>query len=196
MPITYTNRKGVTYHLCRTVTKTGKPRDVFAREPRGEPVDEVPEGWRISESVNGIVSLVKPRPSQILPEELAAVEAALGQHPRARNYRVADKRDRIEVYERVGPDAAELVAGLPGLGLEMPGMVDRLRADLDRSAQFTPVLRFILADATKRTFRVERMCYRSSVDGWLDVHHWGPVDRLARDWIPRLGTDAFFELYG
>jgi hypothetical protein len=196
MPITYTNRKGTTYHLCRTATKTGKPRYVFAREPRGEPVDEIPEGWRISESVNGVVSLVKPRPSQILPEELAAVEAAVGRHPKARNYRVVDKRDRIEVYERVGPDADELVAGLPGLGLEMRRMVDRLRAVMDSSAQFTPILRFILIDAAERTFRVERMCYRSSVDGWLDVHQWGPVDRLARDWIPRLGTDRFFESYG
>jgi hypothetical protein len=196
MPITYTNRKGVTYHLCRTATRTGKPRYVFAREPRGELVEEIPEGWQISESVNGVVSLVKAQPSQILPEEVAAVEAAVGRHPKARDYRVAVKRDRIEVYERVGPDAAELVAGLPGLGLEMRGMVDRLRADMDRSAQFTPVLRFILIDAAKRTFHVERMCYRSSVDGWLDVHQWGPVDRLTRDWIPRLGTDRFFELYG
>jgi hypothetical protein len=196
MPITYTNRKGVTYHLCRTVTKTGKPRYVFAREPKGEPVDEIPEGWWLSESVNGVVSLVKAQPSQILPDEVAAVEAAVGRHPKARNYRVADKRDRIEVYERVGPDAGDLVAGLPGLGLEMRGIVDRLRADMDRHAQFTPILRFILIDAAERIFRVERMCYRSSVDGWLDVHHWGPVDQLARDWIPRLGTDAFFELYG
>ena len=195
MPITHINRKGVTYTLCRTTTKTGKPRYVFAREPRGEPVEEIPEGWRISESVNGVVSLVKPRPSQILPEELAAVEAAVGRHPKARDYRVADKRDRIEVYERVGPDPGDLVAGLPGLGLEMRRMVDRLRAVMDSSAQFTPVLRFILIDAPKRTFRVERMCYRSSVDGWLDVHQWGPVERLAREWIPKLGSDAFFGVF-
>jgi hypothetical protein len=114
MPITYTNRKGVTYHLCRTATKTGKPRYVFAREPRGEPVEEIPEGWRISESVNGIVSLVKAQPSQILPEELAAVEAAVGRHPGARDYRVADKRDRIEVYERVGPVRPSWLRASPG----------------------------------------------------------------------------------
>jgi hypothetical protein len=36
MPITYTNRKGVTYHLCRGVTKTGKPRYYFAREPKSD----------------------------------------------------------------------------------------------------------------------------------------------------------------
>ncbi len=34
MPITYTNRKGVTYTLCRGETKTGKPRYYFSRTPR------------------------------------------------------------------------------------------------------------------------------------------------------------------
>jgi hypothetical protein len=165
MPITYTNRKGVTYHLCRIVTKRGNARYVFAREPKGEPLEEIPEGWRISESVNGIVSLVKDRPSQVMPEELAAVEAAVERHPKAGNYRVAAKRDRIRVYERVGPDAGELLAGLQKLGMGIDHRVDQVEAVLDRWAQFTPVLRFILADAEQRTFRVERMCYRSSVDG-------------------------------
>ncbi|MDY6878588.1 MAG: hypothetical protein SWK90_20615, partial [Chloroflexota bacterium] len=174
--MTYTNRKGVTYYLRRTITKTGKPRYVFAREPKGELVEQIPEGWRISESVNGIVSLVKDRPAQILPQEVAAVEAAVAHHPKSRNYRVAVKHNRIEVYERVGPDADELLAGLAEMGFGMSRMsrrFDRLRADMDRRAQFTPVLRFILADAEQRTFRTERWCYRGSIDDWLDVHQEG-----------------------
>ena len=192
MPVSYNNRKGVTYYLCRTITKTGKPRYVFAREPKGEPLEEIPEGWRISESVTGIVSLVKDHPGKILPEETAAVEAAVDRHPKSRDYRVAVKRDWIEVYERVGPDAEEVVAGLSGFGFESIRQIEQVRDFLDRGAQFSPVLRFILVDAAQRIFRVERMCYRSSVDGWLDVHQRGPVERLAREWVPRLGTDAFF----
>jgi hypothetical protein len=195
MPVSYTNRKGVTYHLCQTLTKTGKPRYVFARELMGEPLEEIPDGWRINESVNGVVSLVKDRPGKILPEETAAVEAAVERHPKSRNYRVTVKRDRIEVYERRGPDAEELVAGLSGFGFESIRQIEQVRDILDQSAQFSSVLRFILVDAAQRTFRVERMCYRSSVDGWLDVHQWGPVDRLAREWIPKLGTDAFFVVF-
>ena len=91
MSVTYTNRKGRTYHLCQGVTKTGKPRYYFARESKGEAVEEIPAGFRISESVNGIVSLVRDRPPQIRPEEVAAVEAALRRHPKSRNYRVAVK---------------------------------------------------------------------------------------------------------
>jgi len=195
MPVTYTNRKGVTYTLCQGVTKTGKPRYYFARQPKGEPVDEIPQGWRISESVNAIVSLVKDRPQQISPEEIAAVEAAIQRHPQARNYRVSVKNERIEIYELVGPDPDRLISDLGEIGMLFRGKEDKLRAILGRSAQFTPVLRFTLADRELRTFYAQRWCYRGSIDDWIHVGATGPVHRLARQLIPTLGTDRFFELY-
>jgi len=197
MSVTHTNRKGVTYYLRRTVTKTGRPRYVFSREPKGELVEQIPESWRISESVNGIVSLVKDRPAQILPQELAAVEAVVARHPKSHNYRVAVKHNRIEVYERIGPDADEVLSIFTEMGLGAPGMrhrIQELRSDMDRRAQFTPVLRFVLTDAEQRTFHTERWCYLGSIDDWIYVGTTGPVDRLARQWIPRLGTDALFEV--
>src|SRR6266699_7181737 len=102
MPINYTNRKGLTYTLYRGQTKTGKPRYYFGRPGQGqaELVSELPPGFTISESVNGVVSLVKDRPSLIQPEEVAAVEGAVKRHPEARRYRVAIKHDRIEIYEQ------------------------------------------------------------------------------------------------
>lgn len=41
MPVTYTSRKGITFHLCRGATKTDKTRYYFARQPKGEPVEEI-----------------------------------------------------------------------------------------------------------------------------------------------------------
>ena len=193
MPITYTNRKGITYYLCQGVTKTGKPRYYFAREPKGEPVEEIPEGFRISESVNGRVSLVRDRPMQILPGEIAAVEAALGKHLRARNYRISVKHDRIEIYELVGPGAEDLISALARQGLGTPDLADRIRAEIERYGQFTPVLRFILADKERRTFRAEKVLYLD--DDWIDVGSRGSVDRLARQLIPTLGTEAFFDWF-
>ena len=108
LPVTYTNRKGITSYLCRSVTKTGRSRYFFAHEPRGEPVEETPEGYKIGESANGLVFLKKDRPAQILPAEVAAVEAAVKRHPKSPNYRVSVKHDRIEIHERIGPDAEEL----------------------------------------------------------------------------------------
>src|SRR5437660_9207418 len=112
MPVSYTNRKGLTYMLYRGQTRKGKPRYYFGRpgQGQGEPVTEIPPGFTISESVNGVVSLVKDRPSLIQPEEVAAIEEAVQQHPEAHRYRVAVKQDRIEIYERVGPDYADLIS--------------------------------------------------------------------------------------
>lgn len=197
MPVTYTNRKGVIYYLCQGRSKTGKPRYYFARELKGEPLEAIPQGWKIQESPNGIVSLVRDRPAQIRPEEVAVVDVTLRRHPKAGNYRLAVKGKQIEVYERVGPDADELAAALGkhGMGALVAARMDALREVMDEDTRFTSVLRLILVDPGRRIFRVQRMCYLGSVDDWIDVDLEGALDRLARKVIPTLGTDAFFELW-
>jgi hypothetical protein len=194
MAIKYTNRKGFTFHLCKGVTKTGKPRYFFARDLKGELVERIPDGYTISESVNGVVSLVKAHPGLIHPREVAIVETLLNRHPKSHNYRVSVKRDRIEMYERVGLDANDLIRIVGSDALD-PGMRERIDNEMERYSQFTPVLRLILGDADERIFSVQRMCYRSWVDGWLDLHESGNIESLARRLIPCLGTDAFFELF-
>ena len=198
MPVSYTNRKGMTYILYRGQTRTGLPRYYFGRpgQSQGEPVTEIPPGYTISESVNGVVSLVKDRPALIQPEELAAVEAVVQEHPEARRYRVAVKGNRIEIYEQVGPDYNALVNELHLPVLSRPGLAEELRALEESHAHYTPVLRFTLLDPKQRLFSVERMCYLGSIDGWLELHgQTGPVAELARALIPTLGTEQFYELW-
>ncbi len=198
VPVSYTNRKGQTYTLYRGQTRTGKPRYYFGREGQGqgEPVTELPAGYTISESVNGVVSLVKERPSLIQPEEVAAVEAAVQRHPEAHRYRVVVKGKRIEIYERAGPDYVALVRELHIPGLSRPDLDEELRDLEERHARYEPVLRFNLLDPAERRFGVERMCYRGSIDGWLELMLTaGPVAELARELVPTLGTDEFFELW-
>jgi hypothetical protein len=195
--VSYTNRKGLRYTLYRGQTKTGKPRYYFSRtgQGQGEPVTELPAGFTISESVNGVVSLAKDRPSLIQPEEVAAIEAVVQQHPEARHYRVAVKHDRIEVYEQAGPDYDALLGELHIAGLSRPGLAERLQAEEERYAHYTPVLRFTLLDPTQRRFGAQRMCYLGSIDGWLELGQTGPVATLAHALIPTLGTDRFYELW-
>ena len=76
-----------------------------------------------------------------------------------------------------------------------PEGVERLREGRDRRAQFTPVMRFILADAERRTFYAQRWCYLGSVDDWIVVGPGGRVEKLARELVPNLGTDRYFELF-
>ena len=198
MPVSYTNRKGQTYMLYRGQTKAGKPRYYFGRigKSQGEPVMELPDGFTISESINGVVSLVKDRPSLILPEEEAIIETAVQQHPEARRYRVAVKHDQIDIYEQVGPDYDALLSELHMGNLSSPGLAKRLQAMEERHASYTPVLRFVLLDPTQRRFGAQRMCYLGSIDGWLELRQTGgSVAKLARELIPTLGTDEFFELW-
>jgi hypothetical protein len=199
MPIAYINRKGVTYYLCEGRTKTGKPRYYFAREPKGKVLEEVPRGYTISESVNGVVSLAKMQPGLIRVDELAVVEAAVRQHPRADSYRVRATRNQIEVYERTGPDL-EVILGIlnddPLLKLRFQRekeLEERVREPLERHARFEPVLRFILTDAEKRTFRAERRSYVTSRAEWMHLFSGRSIQDLAYQTIPKLGTDAFFE---
>ena len=158
------------------------------------PVERIPEGYEIRENVNGVVSLGKTRPVQILTEERLAVENQLERHRKARNYRLEVKGKRIVVYERTGPDAEDLSPMLRRLGGVSQGRMQAVRDMLDESARFTPVMRFTLADAEHRRFNVQRMYYRGGAVRWKDLMTTGPLDELAPPLIPLLGTDQFFEL--
>ena len=94
------------------------------------------------------MSLAKTRPVLIRSEELALVEAAVAKHPKACNYRVDVKGERIVVYERGGQIPDEVAARMARfMGLSMKHVLaDKRREALDRTARFTPVLRFTLAD--------------------------------------------------
>jgi hypothetical protein len=196
MPVTYANRKGHTYYLCQSLTKTGKLRYYFAGEPKEGSPDQIPEGYRISESVNGVVSLVKDRPQLILPKEVAGVEAVLARHPKSRDYRIALKNNQIIIYERLGPDVETLSAIFGNISaLQSDTVKMHLQEQLDKMARFSPIMRFILVDMEEREFKAERWCYLGDIDDWIDIRESGRLEKLVRRLIPKLGTDDFFELF-
>ena len=196
MPVTYTNRKGHIYYLCQGTTKTGKLRYYFARTPKKGSPDQIPDGYRISESVNGVVSLVKDHPQPILPQEVANVEAVLARHPRSRDYRIALKNNQIIIYERLGPDMETLSAIFGNISaLQSDTVKMRLQDQLDKMARFSPILRFILIDPEERKFTAERWSYLGDIDDWIDIGESGKLENLARRLIRKLGTDDFFELF-
>lgn len=199
MAITYTSRKGFTYTLCKGTTKTGKLRYYFSREPKGEVVEQLPEGYKITESVNGIVSLTKDVPSKIRADEWVAVQQVLKRHPHATKYQLHLRPDRIQVYEAMGPSIDELVEDFGKSWLLVPDFdsarAQRLREEDERCTQYWTVMQFILVDEVTRRYQAERWNYRGSIDGWMGVDRLDTISALAERLIPKLGTDAFFELY-
>ena len=73
--------------------------------------------------------------------------------------------------------------------------MEELQAEVERRAQYTAVLRFVLVEPTRRAFQTERMCYLGSVDGVIPIGSPEPISALADRVIPALGTERFFELW-
>lgn len=198
MAVTHTNRKGQTYYLCQGQTKTGRPRYYFAREPKGVSFNQIPDGYTIRESVNGVVSLTKVRPTLLREEEISTVKAAVQAHLEARHYRVDAKANQITVYEHAEPDLAEMTAHIAEQ-LGIPSALartarERMQEQENRHAQFTPILRFNLTNEDKRLFAAQRMRFFGT-DHWITIEYNKTIAELAAALIPTLGTDEFFELF-
>jgi len=81
--------------------------------------------------------------TEVLPHELALVDAALRRHPRASSFRLSTQGGRIEVFERRAPDLAAMLSGL-GLG-----------GAPDGPPGIALALCFVLDDPERRLFRIE-----------------------------------------
>ena len=90
--------------------------------------------------------------------------------------------------------AAILTEGLGLPGATPEDIKKRLEKEHNIYTQYTPVLRFTLRDKEKRLFGVERMCYLSDGDDWIDIAYGETIEELADAVIPALGTDKFYEL--
>ena len=192
MLITYTNRKGVAYYLGKKTTKAGRSRYFFYRQPKGEPVEEIPKGYEINENVNGIVSLAKKRPLLILPEEVDAVKRVLIWHPKARNYRLHTRTKYIEIYEMNSPDLAALEERFTIDGRLSPEG-EQVLARLERSGWYYPTMRFVLSDEDQRTFYAELLGYREDdTEEWIPLIPEVSIELLAELMIPRLDGEGFF----
>jgi len=196
MSVTYTNRKGQTFVLCKQETKTGKPRYVFARQPVGEIVEQIPDGYQIRESVNGVVSLARSHLQIITPAEKEIIEKLLKRHPKKENFRWDVKDTEIIIYEQIGPGAEELRIIFRSLGSFSPKVLDQhIKKHINKHARFAPILRFLLVDREKRTFRAARWYSRGTQEKWLVLSDSGPIEQLAQHIIPKLGTNSFDELF-
>lgn len=185
--ITYTNRNGQTYYLCEVVQRNGKIRFVFSREPRGKPVTVMPAGYELAESVNGQVSLRKAGTLPISPAEVQYVRDALHRHPHLTSYRVEARKKTIVIYEPRGSID-------PGVIFQELGLDVRRSGRFKGGPRYSPVFRFRLIDPQKRIFMAERMCYRSSLEGWLSLHTAGSLSSLTNRYLRHLGEDSFFEI--
>ncbi len=65
---------------------------------------------------------------------------------------------------------------------------------LNRSAHYTPVMKFELIDENKRLFATQRYCYRGSIDDWIYIGTSGELKILVRRYVKHIDKESFFEL--
>ena len=176
--VKYTNRRGQTFHLHARLRKDGREAYAFMREPGEGLLSKIPAGYEINEGVHGHVSLRKKKPRPIKDAELAVVNKVLASFPHLRLCKAQRKGKTIEVFEPRGttptpePDEDLVFFFRPRIA----------ECDLD----YWATMRFVLVDPKLRSFSVERMCYRSWVDGWLSLRDTRSLDELAQDYLPHL----------
>ena len=66
---------------------------------------------------------------------------------------------------------------------------------LDTIITYSANMRFVLIDKEKRLFNAERYNYRGSIDDWMNIDYFQPLDELVKKYVKHLGQESFFELY-
>jgi hypothetical protein len=164
MAVKHVNRKGKTFYLHETKTKTGKPKYFFSMKREGDLVDAIPEDYEVYENPDAQVFLRKELPRFIADEEIAIVREGLHKYAKDRSC-MADVRERhIVVYYS------------------------------ERGDLYQKVLRFTLIDQDRRSFAAERWCFLGSIDDWIPLCDSGSLSKLVRRYGPHIGKESFYEL--
>jgi hypothetical protein len=189
--VTHRNRRGDLYYLHEGKTKTGKPKYFFSRKRKGTLAGSIPAGFEVYESPNALVLLRKKKPCLVTPDETALVSDAVRQNAKARKAIVDTKGNAVTVFMPSfdpAESADELAADFPFADSA------RVRAVLERSVYFSPMMRFVLVDEKTREYQAERWCSLGKIDDWIQVGSSGPLPKLARQFCRHLGKESFFEL--
>ena len=191
MSVEYTNRRGKTYHLHKSITKTGKARYFFSQSVEGDLVDVMPDGYEVYENPNGRVYVRKIQPRVIPDDELAIVEAGMRRFSRFKHFQVDVKKGTISIHTP-NQDVDRLLHVVRSFA--GPEGVDTQRT-IGQLVTYSPELRFVLIDKEERLFQTERYCYRGSIDGWIEVGRPDRLKTLVRKYVKHLGQSSFFELF-
>lgn len=187
--LAYTSRLGDVWYLHEGVTKTGKPRYFVARTPGDGALSAMPAGREFGESINGVVSVARidPYAPKILPADLAALQAEVRRHPHLARYKVDESKGALVLHEPHGMGSTDIAgfAAMLGLDLSELGPLPQSRVRYTAVLKFTP-------GARPDLWSVYRWVFRGK-GSWHWIGH-GSLAAIAKEYLPVVGTDAFFEL--
>jgi hypothetical protein len=186
----YINRKAQTYYLHQGKTKTGKPKYYFSMKKEGLLLDTIPDGWEIYENPNAQVFLRKIKPKFITDEEISLVKLALKKDCLIK-YHLIDVKDNIITIYLPDQDVnilSKIITLSSGTRNSQVGYV------FENNLSYSPMMKFILIDTKDRIFKVQRYCFRGSIDGWIEIGGVGKLQDILKEYVKYLGHDSYYEL--
>lgn len=188
-PVAYRNRMGTTFYLHEGKTKSGKPRYFMAKSIGEGALAKVPEGFEICESINGVVSVRRMNGARatVPADDIAIVQGAIERCSHLRYYLARAVDSAIVIFQpNPLPRQLEGMAFEYGIGhLPADAIAERMAR-----AQYAPIMKF---EPQGDQYVAFRMTFRGH-GGWSYPLKSGKLAPLARQMIPSIGTDKFFEL--
>ena len=191
--LTHINRRGVPYYLHRLTTKNGKDRFVMSKTLGPKAIAAAPPGYEVSESINGVVSVVHTRSRRVPGGALETVQAELAKHPHLRLHQVAVVADAVVVFIPATDMSEESLARLAEERKLPIEKVRKLEAKRIANGRFEPILRFLF-DPVGGSALAQRLVYKSTVLRWLMLS-FGTLDVLAARYLPHVGKPTFYDLF-
>jgi hypothetical protein len=188
--VTYTNRHGEPYYLHEGRTKTGKARYFVSKGVGDGALRAMPEGFEITESINGVVSVRRTDPSRghAPVGDLEAVRSEVARHAHLRRCVVEERGGEIFINE---PEGGVDEAALGTMAAAFFVSPERMgEASTPRRHRYRPVMRF--SPDAPGVYAVYRMTYRGQ-GGW-HILSAGPLAAMAKRFVAHIGKESFFEL--
>jgi hypothetical protein len=201
MTVTHTNRRDETYYLLQGLTKTGKPKYYVSKKPGANTVEQMPDGFELYEHpVDGIVHFRRIRPTSILPKERESAINIIRKLTERDLFFAECEEDSLVIYwpDRDPIAVSAIMSRMFGMPVDprfsIPSITGgEIDSEVLRMLRTSPVLRFTLKNAAKRTFVTSRMRYSGGGEFWLPISKAGKLEELVRTFAPHLGHESLLD---
>lgn len=196
MPVSHRNRKGREYFLHEGKTATGKPKYFFSQDDDGNLVDEIPAGYEIFEKPDSAqVYLRKSVASKISEAERQYVQDECRRLADSEGVLVAVEHGALVVYTVSEADIDRTVEMFSKYGgMLLSSRLESYRHQELREGRYDKMLRFTPTAKERTLYRVERWCFRGSIDNWIPIGRSMPLQAALETYAPHLQSESFFEL--
>ena len=182
MPVEYTNRRKEKYYLKKVPTKTGKiqycPVTNVQKINPDDLSEVIPPGYEFYEDPKEARVYFRKIPVyNITDEEVDIIDSVMKKHKTVSDYIIDKSVNDINVY----------ISSMIGFDDEI---VPGFKESLYRYRSYENVLKFGKAG---KTYKVQRFCYRSSVDDWIILEISNDLRCLAEKYCYHIDKDSLYD---